>query len=333
MRISRLHRSGGAAHPLAAAAGQRFLAEMAGSGIEFDPGQQAAIAEFGVPTRHGYYLWGSVGRGKSMIADGYFRAIPTRHKRRLHFHDFFHELHTEITSSRTSFDITLDRFLGKTRAILFDEFHVHDVADGVYLAATLRALVAHDTLILATSNYAPAALMPNPYFHQGFEPTITLIESTLNVVNLADGEDYRRGGAGEHGSGFASGTWCIGPRGAEPRSHSTINAAGQYLQAHSIPDDTVAFDFRELCVRPLGIDQYRWIAERFAGVTVTDVPDLATVAPDPLLRLGNLVDVLYDNDIRLDVVAIGTPEGILTVSTRPRDAARTVSRLSMLVRS
>lgn len=321
-------------HPLAAQTRTQFNKALTSSGIQLDTGQRAAVAALAEPSPHGYYLWGNVGRGKSLIADQYFMSIPTPHKRRFHFHDFFHDLHAEIRRERAPFRTSVDRLLGSTRAVLFDEFHVHDVADGVFLASTLHALVERNILLLTTSNYAPEGLMPNPYFHDTFAPTIELIKATLRVINVADGQDYRNHHAASGVvQGFASGTWNI--TAPDMPSHEeavgpTVVAAGHPIRTQSLNEDQAEFAFGELCERPLGVEQYIWIGGHFTTVTITGVPDPVTITREPLLRFGNLVDVLYDRDIQLNVIAGGPISHILAAKHPPTDALRTVSRLTVL---
>ncbi|MEN2740877.1 cell division protein ZapE [Microbacterium sp. X-17] len=320
-------------HALANATQARFRAAVANSGHVWDDPQLTAIDALSAPTRHGYYLWGGVGRGKSLLGDTYFAAIPTARKRRFHFHDFFRDLHTQIVRDRVPLDRSLRGLIGNADVVLFDEFHVHDVADGVYLTATLRRLLDAGTLIVATSNYAPEALMPNPLHHERFRPAIELIRERLDVVHLRDGRDYRTERAGD-GRGFATGTWSTRPSAPPPPGPAVdLDAAGHMLSAQHVDDGGGTFTFRELCSRALGVAQYLWLAEHLRTITLTAVPDLATVDRDPLARFANLIDVLHDRDIPLHVTAVGEPGRLREATEPPRDVDRIVSRLFMLRRA
>lgn len=316
-------------HRLASASLGPFRAAINDSGITFDDPQIAAIDALSKPARHGYYLWGEVGRGKSLISETYFAAIPTDRKRRFHFHDFFHDLQVQITREREPLDRTIRRLVGNARAVFFDEFHVHDVADGVYLSATLASLLGEDILVLATSNYVPESLMPNPLYHERFLPAINIIRTELDVVHLGGGHDYRR----KHEAatrGFGAGTWRTEQLVATDTPAIEVNAAGHIIRARSFEGDAAVFTFRDLCAQPLGVAQYLWLAERLRSITLAAVPDLATVDRDPLARFANLIDVLYDRDIPLHVSAVGEPDRLLQAGEPPRDAKRTASRLSTL---
>jgi cell division protein ZapE len=314
---------------IASASSGPFRAAIGDSAIKFDSAQIAAIDALSTPARHGYYLWGDVGRGKSLISETYFATIPTGRKRRFHFHDFFRDLQAQITREREPLDRSLRRLLGNARAVFFDEFHVHDVADGIYLSATLKSLLDDGILVLTTSNYAPEDLMPNPLYHERFRPAINIIRTELNVVHLGEGQDYRL----KHAAvtrGFGTGTWRTQRPVANDTPAIELNAAGHIVKARSIEDDTAVFTFSDLCAQPLGVAQYLWLAEQLRAITLIDVPDLATVDRDPLARFANLIDVLYDRDIPLHISAAGEPGRLAEASEPPRDAKRIASRLSTL---
>lgn len=329
MGLGNHRRTANGPNRIASASSGPFRAAIGDSAITFDNAQIAAIDALSTPARHGYYLWGDVGRGKSLISETYFAAIPTDGKRRFHFHDFFRDLQAQITREREPLDTSLRRLLGNARAVFFDEFHVHDVADGVYLSATLKSLLDGGILVLATSNYAPEDLMPNPLYHERFRSAINIIRAELDVVHLGKGEDYRLTHAALT-RGFGTGTWRTQPPVANDTPSIELNAAGHIIRARSVDGDTAVFTFSDLCTRPLGVAQYLWLAEKLRTIALIDVPDLATVDRDPLARFANLIDVLYDRDIPLHVTATGEPGRLVEASEPPRDAKRIASRLSAL---
>ncbi len=333
-----------ATHPIARAARSRFRAAIDSSGMLFDDAQITAIDTLGHVQCRGAYVWGDVGRGKTLIVDTYFAAIPTHRKRRFHFHEFFRELQAQIIRERESLDRSLRRLIGGARAVCFDECHVHDVADGVYLAATLEHLLSSNIFILATSNYAPEGLMPNPLHHERFLPTIDLLRRALAVVPIGVGRDYRTQLRATQG--FGAGSWRITAAvAAEPDAGTAVpgtatttttcvrlNAAGHILTALSVDEHTATLSFDELCEHPRGAAQYLWLAEHFRMIVLTGVPDLAITDRDPLARFSNLIDVLYDRDVALHVSARSTPAGLLEAAAPPKDVKRMVSRLATLAR-
>ncbi|MFD5214824.1 cell division protein ZapE [Microbacterium sp. NPDC058345] len=330
MRWRHRRRTASEPHPLAIAAVAPFRAAVTRSELVLDDAQTAAVDALSRPLRRGCYLWGDVGRGKTLISDMYFASIPTAQKQRFHFHGFFHDLQSLIAHEREPLARSLQRLIGGSRAVLFDEFHVHDVADGVYLSAALRSLMDDGVLILATSNYRPEDLMPNPLFHERFLPAIHLLRTELDVVHLGDGRDYRIGRA-TSATGFAAGTWRVRAPVEASGPARTLDAAGQTLRARTLGDGMV-FTFSDLCAQPLGVVQYLWLAERFHAVILTDVPDLAMVDRDPLARFAHLVDVLCDREVPLHVRAASEPDRLLEAYKPPRDARRIVSRLASLRR-
>lgn len=321
---------------LAQQAALRFQGAAGHLPLVLDDNQRTAITAMTAPTPHGYYLWGGVGRGKSLLAQLYLDQIPAPITERFHFHDFFRRLHAEITTTRPPLDEAIGRMLGPARAVLFDEFHVHDVADAVLLTATLRALFHRDILLVATSNYPPEGLLPNPLHHERFLPAITLIRDELRVVAVGDGPDYRvtsddRGNA----QGFGAGSWFASAEGGTApvdvrRGAVTLMPNGIPVCAQAADGGGVTFAYAELFDRPLGVREYLWIADHFPAVTLTAVPDLAHGDRDALVRFSILVDVLYDRDIPFTVYADSGPGAMLAAAEPPRDAARTVSRLATL---
>lgn len=319
-------------HRIAVATSPLFEHAALGSGMAFDDAQRAAIARLSDPPVHGFYLWGAVGRGKSMLSDLYFDAAPTARKRRLHFHSFFRELQSEMAATRLSVEKSITRIIGPARVVLFDEFHVHDVADAVYLTKTLDALIHRNVLVLATSNYAPDDLMPNPLFHDRFLPAIMLVHSRFEVISIGPGLDYRTMATAQGHNGFRAGQWRIAHGFSPVAAHSRVELTINDLPVHAVATDrgTATFTFAELCGRPLGTREYLRLAEDFGRIGLIAVPDLALADREPLMRLCNLIDVLYDRDRQLDVESAAAPERMRDASRPPDDAARTLSRLATL---
>src|SRR5690606_24876909 len=114
----------------------------------------------------GIYLWGGVGRGKTMLMDEFYDSVPVA-KRRIHFHQFFADLHTRA-HSLGSMGEALGQVVDGIRLLCFDEFHIDDVADAMFMARVLETIVANDVTVVVTSNVPPCDLLPNPLFHDQF---------------------------------------------------------------------------------------------------------------------------------------------------------------------
>ncbi|SLM94268.1 cell division protein ZapE [Brevibacterium yomogidense] len=312
--------------------------------MELDSGQQAALAALTAGTAHGFYLWGDVGRGKTMLADRFAASLATTEVERVHFHGFLRALHRRIAAERAPLPRVLSQMLGDVRVLVFDEFHVHDVADAVFLTALLEHVLEHRILLVATSNYPPQELLPDPLFHHRMEKAIGLIEEHLTVVPIGDGPDYRGAAPSQERTGFAAGRWVIGsgPDGAGDRADRAarpvtgqpvvVRAAGIPVQALHVTDTELVCTFSAVCEQAVGTHQYLWIAESFQTVTIVDVPDLAAVRRDALLRFALLADILCDRETALVVHARSEAARLLLADEPPRDASRTLSRLSLLGR-
>ena len=340
----------------------RFANAVATSGLTLDAGQSAAVAAVVAGDHRNLYLWGPVGRGKSMLAELYLTALAdaatpeltdaaatpdsatpadatpdaaaaetasTPQVRRMHLHDLFRMLQTEIARDWRTPAVALDGILADTRALLIDEFHVHDIVDAMYLTALLQVADERGIHLIATSNYPPGGLLPDPQHHDRFLPTIARIDAGFTVVGVGSGPDHR--GAGDpRRPRFSSGSWRVAP--SETSTASTVALApnGIPLSAVSATADEAVFTFAALCDSNVGVREYLWLADRFDRIVLLDVPDLATPRPEPLMRFTTLVVVLYDRDVRLDVVAAGSAARLADARRVPVDADRALSRLAAL---
>lgn len=316
-------------HPLSLAAAAALPERVRALGWQADAAQEAALARLTEPAVHGVYLWGPVGRGKTALAEEYLAALAPAPVRRFHVHGFFRALQRELFGGGAGLTAAIAAVVGDAQAVLFDEFHVHDVADAVYLTAVLRWLREHRVLLIATSNYAPEDLFPDSQHHHRFLPAIAQIEADLVVVPLGDGRDHRIGRGG--GPGFGAGSWRVGEGAASaPGTPVALDPDGVPLEALAVSGEGAVFSFAQLCERPLGAQQYLWLADRFRRIAVTAMPDPALIRREPLARFSILVDVLHDRGIPLDVQAAGSPERMRDAPFPPRDLARTLSRLALL---
>ncbi len=271
-----------------------------------DDAQAAAADALSTPGTKGLYLWGPVGRGKTWLLDTYFRNVDVATKKRVHFHSFFRDLHAAYFRHNFSIDAAIDDILSTESSpaslLCFDEFHVHDIGDARLITRMLDALFARGVFLVLTSNYAPDELLPNPLFHPTFVPTIEKLKKNLDVVCVDGPVDYRS--AGTSPSRFASGMWSLQPA---RRGHT----------------------FAELCCAARSTGDYLQLTETATTLTITDIPALASVDEFAAQRFANLVDVLYDRDVRTDFHAL-VPLHEFAVGCTGLDTDRLVSRLSEL---
>ncbi|MER7950490.1 cell division protein ZapE [Streptomyces sp. NPDC096079] len=342
---------------------ERFEQAAARDGLVLDDGQRAVAARlvllgealerggrrrwFGravsEPVR-GVYLWGSVGRGKSWLSDTLFETVRVEEKRRLHFHEFFRQFHAAYARHRDeprAGELAVAELLGDCRFLYFDEFHVHDAGDAMLMGRVVSALMARGTTLLATSNYPPSGLLPNPVFHPLFEPTIALLERSLDVVGLTGGPDYRSArGASRELTGFAGGRYLrhagdldslgagtVPPR---PEERRTVPVGHGTVEALAVRDDLVWFDFDDLCDRPHSTMDYLALADAHPRWVLSGLPRLAEAGSDAAQRFANLVDVLCDRDVHLTLIGRTSLAEALGGDGLPTDIDRTASRLSLL---
>ncbi|MGA5822714.1 cell division protein ZapE [Kitasatospora sp. NPDC094028] len=294
----------------------------------------------------GVYVWGPVGRGKSWLTGVFYEALPLRDKRRVHFHEFFREFHAVYARhrrERNACDLAVAELLSDCRLLFFDEFHVHDPGDAMMMGRVLTSLFERKVTLVTTSNYPPAGLLPNPVHHHMFEPTIKLLESSLDVLEVAGPHDYRAQGpsrAAAARSRFERGQYVwpgterhVREAGLEPPADAerqSVRIGGRDIVARAVRDGLVWFDFHDLCDERTSTVDYLALADRFDTWVLSGLPELTTGHRDAAQRFANLVDVLYDRDATLYLVADAPLADCLRGDALPVDVNRTASRLALL---
>ncbi len=143
----------------------------------------------------GIYIWGGVGRGKSLMMDAFYKVSRHRRKRRVHFHEFMREVHArmrELSGQEDPLEAIATEIARELRLLAFDEFHVGDIADAMILGRLLELLIAKGVVLVMTSNYRPDDLYPNGLQRARFLPAIEVLERDLDVVELPGRTDHRR---------------------------------------------------------------------------------------------------------------------------------------------
>ena len=327
-----------------------FNERAAQQGYTLGPSQREAIDRLAVRAslllepeacfdgRRSLYLHGKVGRGKSWLLDRFFEAIPLPGKRRLHFHGFFADLHAGMFRYQGKDDAlerTLDGLLSDCQLLCFDEFHVHDIGDAMLIRRLFSALFARKVLLVVTSNYAPAQLLPHPLYHERFLPVIRLIEAQMEVLEVGGEQDYRRLPGSGTAQRFVTGSYRVNASpdqrralGVTPGEGILLKVGNRQLSACSSRERRVTFTFSELCEAPTAVMDYLLLCERFDEWVIADLPLLAECSIAVQQRFINLVDVLYDQDKRLTLLSEHPLEQALAASAV--DLMRSQSRLSQL---
>jgi cell division protein ZapE len=289
----------------------------------------------------GVYLWGPVGRGKSMLMDLFFAAAPVAHKRRVHFHAFMLEVHDRIERERRRRTAEpVPKVAGDLAAeaalLCFDEFQVNDIADAMILERLFRALFDAGTIVVATSNRHPERLYEHGLQRDRFLPFIALLQQRLDIVALDSGRDYRLArmigrpsyftpldDAAHRGLAAAFATLTEGLA-----EHSeTLTVMARPLAVPRAAGNVAWFSFAELCERPLAAVDYLGLVERFGAILVEGIPRLAPRQRNAAQRLHILVDTLYEARTLLIASAAVPPEQIYIAGDGSFEFQRTVSRL------
>lgn len=303
--------------------------------------------ELAQPTSHrasrapSLYLHGAVGRGKSWLLDGFFQAAALEEKRRLHFHDFFAQLHQGMFAHRQQPDAlatTLDELLQDCRLLCFDEFHVHDIGDAMLISRLFQALFQRDILLVVTSNYPPAGLLPNPLYHQRFKPVIELIETRMQVMEVGGPHDYRSLARQHSQQVFTQGRylWPGSPAQRQalqlPQRQSASEAllvGTRHLQIRHANERTLSVHFSDLCEQPTAVKDYLELSRRYDHWIIDELPSLEALPSAVQQRFINLIDVLYDQDKHLTLIGRQPLRDSLLGDAS--DLARTRSRLGQLL--
>ncbi|NHR07265.1 cell division protein ZapE [Chromobacterium haemolyticum] len=288
----------------------------------------------------GLYFWGGVGRGKSFLMDAFYACVPYRRKRRIHFHNFMAEVHRELRALAGSKDPLLayaDKIARDTRLLCFDEFHVSDIADAMMLGRLLSALFERGVVLVTTSNYAPDSLYPNGLQRQNFLPTIELIKRELKVLNVDGGNDYRLreltreplfmvpvDAASEE---KMEQLFQRLSHGVEQKKRS-IEVLGREIPVKRLAAGVIWFDFPALCDGPRAQTDYLEIATEYHTVFVSGIPKITAREASIARRFTWLVDVFYDNRVKLVASAAAEPEQLYTEGVQAGEFFRTASRLT-----
>ncbi len=296
------------------------------AGFTLDPTQSRAATVLRESDRW-LYLTGPPGRGKSWLMDVFASALPTQAVLRVHWHTFIRDLHHAIRRAG-GLDPAVAELIGSRSVVCFDEFDVDDPADGIFVARILRYAAEHGVRVVFTSNRTPTELMPNPLFHDGFLPTINLIQNSCTTILLDAGVDYRT--VSSRDSGFASGRWTTTIPADAVEYRCPVSVADRTLPARRAEPHLLWVDFADICGRPLGATDYLTLSDRFRRWMVTGIPDLSTAGREPAQRFLHLVDVLYDRDIATTFVSDVPREYFGRRGPVPMATPRLLSRLGEL---
>lgn len=295
----------------------------------------------GPPAPSGLYIWGQVGRGKTMLMDLFHEASSFEPRRRIHFHAFMAEVHERINAARERLPgdpipQVAREIASKAQLLCFDEFHVTDIADAMILGRLFTALFERQVIIVATSNVPPDGLYKNGLNRQLFLPFIDLLKQKTEVMELVADRDFRQEkltGVTLYFSPLDS-TAAAGVRSAFARisgvvkgKPAEIEVKGRKIRVPEAANGVAIFDFADLCIQPLGPLDYLAIAQLYHTVVITNVPALNRNRRAEARRFINLIDTLYDAHVGLIVSAATEPDDIYPLGDEAFLFERTASRL------
>lgn len=299
-------------------------------------------------TVKGLYMYGSVGRGKSMIMDLFYECLPDNlPKMRIHFHAFMIRLHDFMHDRRQSgeartgsTDKALLQFAEETaaqaRVLCFDEFHVTDVADAMLLGRLFTAIFDHGVTVIATSNWPPDRLYEGGLQRELFLPFIALLKTKMNVCELDGEKDYRLEFMRDAGVYF----YPLGPAATKKTDalfealsggtelHSDqIEVKGRIIDIEKCVPGIARISFSYLCERPLGAEDYLAIAHRYHTLFLDGIPKLNYDRRNEAKRFMNLIDALYESNTRVVFSADAPADKLYLGHDHAFEFERTVSRL------
>jgi cell division protein ZapE len=353
-----------------------YEARIASGSLERDPAQEAVIARLDSlaqslrgfrlpgrvhplkrfflrqrsdPTIKGLYIWGPVGRGKTMLMDLFFEAAPVARKRRVHFHAFMADVHARIHAWRQELKLgkvkgedpiapVAEALARKAALLCFDEFAVTDIADAMILGRLFTALFAHGVVVVATSNVVPDRLYENGLNRALFVPFIQHLQSRVDVVELRSRTDFRleklSGEPVYHVPADERATQALGRMfqrltGVPKGRPAAVEVLGRQVVVPERAGGVARFRFADLCEQPLGASDYLELAREFHTLVVDGIPVMGAEKRNEAKRFINLIDALYDQHVKLIASADAQPTG-LYLATSGREAFefdRTASRL------
>ena len=295
----------------------------------------------------GIYIWGGVGRGKSLMMDAFFKVSRHRRKRRVHFHEFMREIHARMRALSGEADpleaVSTD-IARELRLLAFDEFHVSDIADAMILARLLELLIEKGVVLVMTSNYRPDDLYPNGLQRARFLPAIEILKRDLDVVELKGATDHRRRLLDSLGVYYmpaderAEASLARFFEAMTKASYSedgTVEIGGRSLAYRRRAKGVIWFTFSELCEKARSQVDYLEIASGYHTVLVSGVKRMQPAQTDVVRRFTWLVDVFYDQRVKLVLSADAQPEDLVVAADQQsgpermivREFARTASRL------
>ncbi len=307
--------------------------------------QKSTLHKLFLPRLDNYqslYLFGNVGRGKSMLMDLFYEACPISQKRRVHFHAFMQEVHAFIHQWRRQHNSdaisALATHIRESQLLLcFDEFHVNDIADAMILVRLFNRLFDLGIVVVITSNCHPNELYQDGLQRELFLPFVRLLQQKADVIELVASQDYRLSHLhalkttyhtplDEQSAKFVRQSYDEITHFA-PLNPGFVEVLGRKVVLSAVYGNVALSSFDELCMHPLGPADYLEIGRRFDILILADIPKLTLEKCNEAKRFVTLIDALYEHKVKLICTAEVPAQELYTHGEGSFEFERTVSRL------
>ena len=290
----------------------------------------------------GLYLYGGVGRGKTMLMDLFFEDVDFSPKRRLHFHEFMADVHERIARGRATTDgdpipFVAGEIASESGLLCFDEMQVTDIADAMILSRLFKVLFERGVVLVTTSNAHPDNLYKNGLNRQLFMPFIDLLKDNVEILEVKSAKDFRLdklsgerlyfSPADETARAELDRHWTR-LTGRHPSDPVELDVKGRKLRVPKASMGAARFAFADLCEQPLGSLDYLRIAHEFHTILIDGIPILGPERRNEARRLINLIDTLYDSRVCLIASADAEPDQLYPAGDGAEAFQRTASRLT-----
>jgi cell division protein ZapE len=286
----------------------------------------------------GLYLWGGVGRGKTMLMDLFYASLRPQLGERTHFYRFMRQVHAELRKIKDRadpLDTVAEHLAARFRVLCLDEFFVADIADAMILAGLFAGLFRRGVTLVATSNTPPEELYKDGLQRQRFLPAIDLIQSHVEVVHLNGGIDYRLRQLAQAPTYLD----CNSPDTVQQMKQrfaalagagggpATLTVENRHIKAQATGPGMVWFEFKDICEGPRSQNDYIELARLYHTVFISNVPEFTRTNENAARRFIMLVDEFYDRNVNVVISAAAAPGSLYHGERLQMEFLRAASRL------